>query len=164
MQGRQRIKDIVAALTDPNDVDYQLRTKTLYTTLTTLINQNYLRVVTWWNLMPPDDLLNKITLEEEKKLRGEMTTSAGLSTKTIKEAAAETEKRLKALKEDDKKIKSNVSEVDKKLKMKLAKARQQGRLDENGNIIRKQAKTREQRNLENKLRMRKTREKEKENN
>lgn len=54
--------------------------------------------------MPPDDLETKLTQEEEKKLRGEQTTSAGLSTKSIKEAASNSLSRLNALKEDDKKM------------------------------------------------------------
>jgi hypothetical protein len=104
MQGRQRIKDVISTLTDSSDIDHQLRTRTLNNTLTTLLNQKYLRVVQWWHLMPPDDLENKIMQEEEKKLRGEQTTSAGLSTKTIKEAASNSLSRLNALKEDDKKM------------------------------------------------------------
>jgi hypothetical protein len=104
MQGRQRIKDVISTLTDSSDIDHQLRTRTLNNTLTTLLNQKYLRVVQWWHLMPPDDLENKIMQEEEKKLRGEQTTSAGLSTKTIKEAASKSLSRLNALKEDDKKM------------------------------------------------------------
>jgi len=104
MQGRQRIKDIISTLTDASDIDHQLRTRTLNNTLRTLLNQKYLRVIQWWHLMPPDDLETKIVQEEEKKLRGEKTTSAGLSTKTIKEAASNTLTRLNALKEGDKKM------------------------------------------------------------
>lgn len=106
MQGRQKINDIIAALTDPNDVDYQTRLKSLHKTLTNLLDQQYLRTVNWWNLMPPDDLVHKITLEEEKKLRGSGTTSAGMASKTIKEAGKATEKRLKSIKQDDKLMES----------------------------------------------------------
>jgi RNA polymerase III subunit RPC82 len=102
MQGRQKIKDIIAALTDSNDVDYQTRLKSLHKMLTTLLDQQYLRTVNWWNLMPPDDLAHKISLEEEKKLRGSGTTSAGMASKTIKEAGKAAEKRLKSMKQDDK--------------------------------------------------------------
>jgi RNA polymerase III subunit RPC82 len=102
MQGRQKIKDIVAALTDTEEIDHQSRTEMLHKTLKTLLDQQYLRTVNWWNLMPNDDLLNKITLEEEKRLRGGDTTSASMSSKTMKEAAAESERRIKELKSDDK--------------------------------------------------------------
>jgi hypothetical protein len=101
MQGRQRIKDIVAALTDTDDIDHQLRSRTLNTTLMTLLKEQYLRTVNWWNIMPAFDLHNKIALEEEKKLRGEDTTSASLSAKTLKEAAKGTADRLKTIKGDD---------------------------------------------------------------
>lgn len=106
MQGRLRIRDIVTALTDPNDIDYEHRLKQLYSTLTTLLNQQYLRPVNWWNLMSPDDLANKVTIEEEKKLRGGGTTSASMTSKMIKEAAAAGEARVKALKHDDKVMES----------------------------------------------------------
>jgi hypothetical protein len=102
MQGRQRIKDIVSALTDTEDIDHQLRARTLNTTLQTLLNQQYLRTVSWYNIMPPEDLHNKITIEEEKKVRGGDTTSASLSAKNIKLAATGTAERLKAMKGDDK--------------------------------------------------------------
>jgi hypothetical protein len=110
MQGRQRIKDIIATLTDTNDVDYQLRLKTLHNTLTLLLNEQYLCTVNWWNLMPPDDLLAKITLEEEKKVRLG-TTSASLASKAVKEAREATERRLAALKHDDKGLKRKASEM-----------------------------------------------------
>ena len=106
MQGRLRIKDIVTALTDPNDVDYGLRLKQVHSTLTTLLNQQYLRTVNWWNLMPPDDLANKVTIEEEKKLRGGGTTSVSMSSKQIKEAGKAGEARVRALKLDDKAMES----------------------------------------------------------
>lgn len=102
MQGRQKIKDIVAALTDTDEIDHQSRTETLNKTLKTLLDQQYLRTVNWWNLMPNDDLLNKITLEEEKRLRGDLTTSASMSSKTIKAAASASQLRVKELKSDDK--------------------------------------------------------------
>jgi hypothetical protein len=118
MQGRQRIKDIVAALTDADDIDHQLRTEMLHKTLKTLLDQQYLKTVSWWNLMPNDDLLNKITLEEEKKLRGENTTSASMSSKTIKAAASESERRLKALKSNDKMMEGLKRKADEKIDVK----------------------------------------------
>lgn len=129
MQGRQRIKDIISTLTDSSDIDDKLRTKTLNNTLTTLLNQKYLRVVQWWHLTPPDDLQTKISQEEEKKLRGEKTTSAGLSTKTIKEAASKTLTRLNALKEDDKKMEGLKRRADEKIDIathREAKRRRRG--------------------------------------
>ena len=103
MQGGQKIKNIITALTDPNDINYQSRLKALHKTLVTLSNQQYFRTVNWWNLMPPDELQAKITLEEEKKLRREgATSSAAMTAKSIKEAGKATEHRLKALRHDDK--------------------------------------------------------------
>jgi hypothetical protein len=102
MQGRQRIKDIVSTLTDTEDIDHNLRRKTLNNTLKNLLKHQYLRTVNWWNLMPADDLVAKITMEEEKKVRGGGSTSASMATKAIKEAGKATVSRLKALKRDDK--------------------------------------------------------------
>ena len=102
MQGGQKIKDITAALTDPNDIDYQSRLKTLQKTLITLANQQYFRTVHWWNLIPQDELNHKLQLEEETKLRESgQTTSVSMASKIIKEAGKATEHRLKALKYDD---------------------------------------------------------------
>ena len=98
MQGRQNIKDIIAALTDAND---RARLDTLYKTLTMLLDQQYLRIVDWWHLMPPYELHNRLTLEEEKKLRAGATTSAGMPSKVIKEAAKSTESRIKVLRRED---------------------------------------------------------------
>lgn len=129
MQGRQRIKDIISTLTDSSDIDHKLRTKTLNKTLTTLLNEKYLRVVQWWHLTPPDDLQTKIAQEEEKKLRGEKTTSAGLSTKTIKEAASKTLTRINALKEDDKTMEGLKRRADEKIDIgahREAKRRRRG--------------------------------------
>ena len=99
MQGRQKIKDIIAALTDIND---KTSLKKLQKTLKTLLDQQYLRTVSWWNLIPPDELVSKITLEEEKKLRAGATTSASMTSKVIKEAGKATQTRLKAMRHDDK--------------------------------------------------------------
>jgi len=101
MQGHQKIKDIIAALTDRNDPK---SLKTLQDTLDKLLKQQYLRAVNWWNLMPSHDLNAKITLEEEKKARGEKTTSASLAAKDIKSASAVAEKRIKNLAAQDKKM------------------------------------------------------------
>jgi hypothetical protein len=98
MQGRQKIKDLIAALTDVND---PASLKKLQKTLKTLLDQQFLRTVNWWNLMPPDELVNKIALEEEKKLRAGATTSASLTSKVKKEAEKATETRLKAMRHDD---------------------------------------------------------------
>lgn len=129
MQGRQRIKDIISTLTDSSDIDHKSRTKTLNNTLTTLLNEKYLRVVQWWHLTPPDDLQTKIAQEEEKKLRGEKMTSAGLSTKTIKEAASKTLTRINALKEGDKKMEGLKRRADEKIDIaahREAKRRRRG--------------------------------------
>ena len=133
MQGRQRIKDIISTLTDASDIDHQLRTRTLNNTLTTLLNQKYLRVVQWWHLIPPDDLETKIVQEEEKKLRGQQTTSAGLSTKSIKEAASNSLSRLNALKEDDKKMEGLKRKANEKIDieaLRQTKRRRRGYVDD----------------------------------
>jgi hypothetical protein len=98
MQGQQKIKDIIAALTDVNDPS---SLKRLQKTLKTLLDQQFLRTVNWWNLMPQDELFSKITLEEEKKLRAGATTSASMTSKVKKEAGKATETRLKAMRHDD---------------------------------------------------------------
>lgn len=102
MQGRQRIKDIVSALTDKDDINHDERTKTLNRTLKSLLNEQYLCTVNWWNLTPPDELNAKIILEEEKKLWLGATTSATLPARIKKEAGESARKRLSALKQDDK--------------------------------------------------------------
>src|SRR5271169_1352718 len=101
MQGHQKIKDIIAALTDRNDPK---SLKTLQNTLDRLLKQQYLRAVNWWNLMPSHDLTAKITLEEEKKTRGEKTTSASLAAKEIKSASVVAERRIKNLAIQDKRM------------------------------------------------------------
>lgn len=98
MQGRQKIKDLISAFTDPNDAT---SLKKLQKTLKTLLDRQFLRPVNWWNLMPPDELVSKITLEEEKKLRSGATTSASMTSKVKKEAGKATETRLKAMRHDD---------------------------------------------------------------
>lgn len=129
MQGRQRIKDIVAALTDTEHIDHQLRTRTLNTTLVMLLNQQYLRTVNWWNVMPPEDLHNKINLEEEKKVRGEDTTSASLSAKSLKAAAAGTAERLKMLKGDDKVLEGVKRKASELIDVTMHRANKRRRLE-----------------------------------
>ena len=101
MQGHQKIKDITTALTDQED---PRSLKTLRDALDKLLKQQYLRAVNWWNLMPPHDLVAKITLEEEKKTRGEKTTSVSMAAKDIKSASAVAAKRIKNMETEDKKM------------------------------------------------------------
>lgn len=101
MQGHQKIKDIIAALADHDD---PRSLQTLKDTLDKLLKQQYVRAVNWWNLMPSEDLVAKITLEEEKRTRGEKTTSAGLASKAIKEASAAAVQRIKKLEVEDKRM------------------------------------------------------------
>jgi len=112
MQGHQKINDIIAALTDRDDPK---SLKTLQDTLDKLLKQQYLRAVNWWNLMPSHDLQAKLTLEEEKKTRGEKTTSASLAAKDIKSASAVAEKRIKNLATQDKKMEGVKRKVSDKI-------------------------------------------------
>lgn len=123
MQGHQRIKDIIAALTDKTDIDHDIRVKQLNTTLKKLWNEQYLRTISWWNLMPPDDLSSKINLEEEKRVRGEMTTSASMTTKLVKEAGEAARRRLDALKQDDRNQTSLKRKAAEKIDMKTLRKR-----------------------------------------
>ena len=129
MQGRQRIKDIIAALTDPNDIDHHHRLKTLQMTLKNLLNEQYLRTVNWWHIMPADDLVAKITLEEEKKLRSG-STSASLTSKSIKEAKGAMEKRIIALKHDDKFLESLKRKASEKLDLETHRKSKRRRIEE----------------------------------
>jgi len=123
MQGHQRIKDIIAALTDKTDIDYDIRAKQLNTTLKKLWNEQYLRTISWWNLMPPDDLSSKINLEEEKRVRGGTTTSASMTTKLVKEAGEAAKRRLDALKQDDRNQTSLKRKAAEKIDMKTLRKR-----------------------------------------
>jgi 50S ribosomal subunit-associated GTPase HflX len=107
MQGRQRIKDILAAFTDPTDPDSPSRLKTVKKALNALLTQQYLRTVSWWNLMPPDEVMNKIALEEEKKLRkAGASTSVSMTAKTQKEAAKAADERIQNMKKDERNMES----------------------------------------------------------
>jgi len=130
MQGHQRIKDIIAALTDKNDIEHDTRSSQLNNTIKKLWNQQYLRTVHWWNLMPPDDLSSKINLEEEKKLRGEKTTSASMTTKLVKEASEAAKRRINALKQDDRSQDSLKRKAMDKIDMKTLRDRKRRRIEE----------------------------------
>ena len=107
MQGHQRIKDIVATFSDSTAADSQSRLKTIQKALHALLSQQYLRTVSWWNLMPPDEVLNKIALEEEKKLRSAgATTSLSMTAKHQKEAAKAADDRIKNMKKDERNMES----------------------------------------------------------
>jgi hypothetical protein len=112
MQGHQKIKDIITALTNHTDPK---GLKTVQDTMDKLLKQQYLRAVNWWNLMPSHDLQAKITLEEEKKTRGEKTTSASLAAKDIKSASAVAERRIKVLATQDKKMEGVKRKVSDKI-------------------------------------------------
>lgn len=130
MQGNQRIKDIIAALTDKNDIDHDMRAKQLNNTIKKLWNQQYLRTVNWWNLMPPDDLATKINLEEEKKLRGHQTTSAGMTARMVKEAGEAAKKRLGELKQDDRRQDSLKRKAVDKIDIKTLRERKRRRIED----------------------------------
>src|SRR5579859_5113934 len=131
MQGPQRVKDIIDGLTDKSDIDHPIRTKTLNKTLNTLLAQKYLRIVDWWTHMPPDDLANKLKAEEEKKLRGEQSTSASLSAKAIKEATSNAEKRLAQLKEEDRSMVGLKRRASTKVDLETARRNKRRKLDDN---------------------------------
>ena len=113
MQGHQKIKDIIAALADRDD---PRSLQTLKDTLDKLLKQQFVRAVNWWNLMPSDDLVAKITLEEEKKTRGEKTTSAGLAAQAIKKVNAAAVKRIKHLEVEDKRMEGMKRKLDNAIK------------------------------------------------
>ena len=107
MQGNQRINDIIAAFSDSTAADSQSRLKTVQKALHALLSQQYLRTVSWWNLMPPDEVLNKIALEEEKKLRNAgASTSVSMTAKRQKEAAKAADERIKNMKKDERNMES----------------------------------------------------------
>jgi hypothetical protein len=107
MQGRQRIKDILASFTDATAADAQSRLKTVQKALNTLLSQQYLRTVSWWNVMPADEFANKILVEEEKKLRSERaTTSASMTAKHQKEAAKKADERIIMIKKEERNLES----------------------------------------------------------
>jgi len=107
MQGNQRIKDIIAAFSDSSAADFQSRLKTVQKALHALLSRQYVRTVSWWNLMPPDEVLNKIALEEEKKLRNAgASTSVSMTAKRQKEAAKAADERIKNMKKDERNMES----------------------------------------------------------
>jgi hypothetical protein len=65
--------------------------------------------------MPSHDLQAKLTLEEEKKKRGEKKTSASLAAKDIKSASAVAERRIKNLATQDKKMEGVKRKVSDKI-------------------------------------------------
>ena len=57
--------------------------------------------------MPPDEVLNKIALEEEKKLRNAgASTSVSMTAKRQKEAAKAADERIKNMKKDERNMES----------------------------------------------------------
>jgi hypothetical protein len=107
MQGRQRIKDILASFSDSTAADSQSRLKTVQKALNTLLTQQYLRTVSWWNVIPADEFTNKVLVEEEKKLRSERsTTSVSMTAKHQKEAAKKADIRISMMKRDERNMES----------------------------------------------------------
>jgi hypothetical protein len=130
MQGRQRIKDIIAALTDANDIDHDIRAKQLSDIIKKLWNNKYLRIVDWWSLMPPDDLATKINLEEEKRLRGDQTTSASLPAKVVKEANEAAKRRLTRLKQENRSQDTLKRKATDKIDIKTLRERKRRKIEE----------------------------------
>lgn len=107
MQGRQRIKDVLASFSDSTAADCRSRVKTVQSALNTLLSQQYLRTVSWWNVIPADEFANKVLVEEEKKLRSERsTTSVSMTAKHQKEAAKKADIRISMMKIDERNMES----------------------------------------------------------
>jgi hypothetical protein len=107
MQGRQRIKDILASFTDTTAADSHSRLKTVQKALNTLLSQQYLRTVSWWNVIPADEFASKVLVEEEKKLRNERsTTSVSMTAKLQNEAAKKADTRISMMKKDERNMES----------------------------------------------------------